>query len=350
MDKLITKVADLINKKQKSIITISETSHWSYTSHTFHYKLLKTLHKQGFTCFSSERLGILDAFLMNKWLDGKINCSLDYLYSDVLPFGGIGTYRWMVYFKKTNKKYYLVGCEMDILDSLSEKHKNTLTKILNQLISQKVDITKKINWIPKTKEDKIIKYAINSFYEKGWDNRYIFWQKNMEKEINKHKNFFINGFHLTKGPDGLGKELIKKYKNKVFIFGMDSLNIYHPVVFINSKWLKQHNLKKSEIWSDIFWKKFSDWYSSYPYDIWIKKIDNIHKYIEVNPYIKKYNGYFLIKADKIKASFSHLGASPMPVVNNNKLSYYIDNNNKIGKYYDYMIYIPISRFNKIMNR
>lgn len=183
MDKIIEQIVDLVNKDKKRIITISETSHWSYTSHTFHYKLLKSLHQNaGFTCFSSERLGILDSFLMNQWLKGEIDCSLDYLYSSLLPFGGLGTYRWMRYFQKGNN-FFLVGCEMDNLNHLSEKKRKNLEKVLNQFTTHQVDFNKKINWKAITKEDKIIKYGINLFLEEGWDKRYNVWLKHIKQTI-----------------------------------------------------------------------------------------------------------------------------------------------------------------------
>lgn len=351
MDNIITQIINIILKEKKQIITISETSHWSYTSHTFHYKLLKSLHSIGFTCFSSERLGILDSFLMNKWLYGKINCSLDYLYKKVLLFGGLGTYRWMQYFKKQNQfKFYLVGCEMDQLDSLSYEQKRNITKILNQFTSQRVDMSNLIKWEAKNYDDRIIKYAINIFYRHGWEKRLNFWLKHMKQAINTYGNLFINGFHLTKAKNELGRELIKCYQKKVLILGMDSLNIFHPVVFITPRWLKKHKLTESELWSIKFWNAFSNWYISQPYNVWIKNIDNLNKYIENHPNVQQYNGYFLVKTNKIKAPIYHYGASPVPVVKGKKIPYYDNKNHQIKDYYDYIIYIPISKFNKDMRQ
>lgn len=64
MERVVSETADLVAARRARLVTIAEVTHWSITSHTFHYELLKRLHKSGgFTCFSSERLGLLDAFL-----------------------------------------------------------------------------------------------------------------------------------------------------------------------------------------------------------------------------------------------------------------------------------------------
>ncbi len=48
---------------------------------------------------SSERLGNFDVLLINLWLKGVIKTSQRVLYRKIIPFGGLGTYRWIKYIK-----------------------------------------------------------------------------------------------------------------------------------------------------------------------------------------------------------------------------------------------------------
>ena len=112
MELIINNIVDLVIKNKIKIITISESNHRSYTSHTFHFELFKKLYERNLiNTFSSERLGIIDADIINWYLENK---KISKSIIKKLPFGGLGSYRIIEYLNKQNRNdYKLYGSEED---------------------------------------------------------------------------------------------------------------------------------------------------------------------------------------------------------------------------------------------
>lgn len=350
-----------VNKiKNKKIITISETNHFSYTSHTIHYKLLKKIHKNNIiNCFTSERLGLIDAFLMNKWLLGEIKCSLKYLYT-ALPFGGLGTYRWMKYFKKTKIKYFLVGCELDDIKNIN--YKDRTIKLLKSVSSDNLKNHIQFNNIIKvdilTENDKIIKDIINkNIKNKDWiKKRYTFWYNEINKNIKKYSKIYINGFHLQYSSKELGLKLKNKYKNNMISLGIASKKVEVFGIFITNKFLKDNNLKVNDYINNT--NKFLD--IIYSNDKFLKHCyikDNIvelTKYFSFNYEYMKKPSYSLINFKNSKYYIFKGGCQVFPIlndvnINKNKIYNGIFGKEKIKEDYDYILLIPSSKIERTDN-
>ncbi len=129
---------------------------------------------------------------------------------------------------------------------------------------------------------------------------------------------------------------------------MDSVKKYHPVVNITPKWLKDNKAEKYKFLSPEFWNKFGE-YANKNYN-WMKNIEELSKYMEFNTNIQEYNGYFLIKASLLKYPIlQQIGANPMPIKIGEKFMFEDDKRNP-DTVYDYMIYIPVSNFNRDMRK
>ncbi len=351
METSINNLYNIIKKSNTKIITINEVSHWSFSSHTYHYELVKKLYENNIiNTFSSERLGLLDAMFMNLWLEGKINCSLKYLYKYILPFGGLGTYRWMNYFKNNNCKINLVGLEADFYWSLNSKELlNTLKQFLSpefvkyiKLDGSKLSDKAKDNI--KNKYDKIVYIALHQTYlhKLDYKYRYKIWYKNMIKIIDKTNNLFINGFHLSKSSYDLGIKLKNKYNN-VLICGMTSYHIYMPIYKLNNTWLKKYNLSINDYleYGQKFWDIYAKFITDNEININFKKIKNLSKYIQPSILEKKYkNIYYILNTSKENGYISNYGAFVIPIMDNYKTRNikYADNTMD----YDYIIFIPKS--------
>ena len=95
MDDIISKLIDHIKNKNIKFVTITESNHRSYTSHTFHYKLVKALYENKIIdTFSSERLGINDGEIINYYIRNQLDINA---MIKNLPFGGMGFYRIIKY-------------------------------------------------------------------------------------------------------------------------------------------------------------------------------------------------------------------------------------------------------------
>lgn len=240
MDAIIDKLIAHIKAKNIKFITITESNHRSYTSHTFHYKLVKALYQNKIiNTFSSERLGINDAEIINYYIRNKLD--IDKMV-EKLPFGGMGFYRIVKYFyNKPFKNYKIVGLEED-------KY-----------------CPKSINGMPK---DFIPSSYINQ------KTREEFWLENIKKIIEERGNLFINGFHLSK-KDLIGKYLLKNYPDQTLFLSMAAFDITTQVLLID--------------------RKYQDFTKAILDDDYKTKVENIKKIAPPTEFEKKYNDWKLIK-------------------------------------------------------
>ena len=212
MDALVDATVRQIELRESRIVTVAETSHFSRTSHAFHFKLLRRLHEGGsFDCFASERLGALDAVFMNAWLAGDLgDTSLDELYDDVLPFGGLGTRMWMPYFKATQRPFHLLGLAPDdALSKVSDRKAATMKAALRtmkstlELIATPVFdgiVSLRVEGAARTPRDAEIKRAFAlAASATSWSTFRDAWKREVLHAYREHGNLFINGFHLARG-------------------------------------------------------------------------------------------------------------------------------------------------------
>ena len=246
MEDIIDKIVEHIKKKDIKIVTISESNHRSYTSHTFHFRLAKKLYEQGIIdTFSSERMGINDGEIIDYYL--KHNLDIETLHSK-LPFGGMGYYRFVKYFsKKPYSSYKIVGLEED--------------KYCFNIY------------------DRMPRSFQGSDY-KGGKDREKFWLKNIKKILKERGNLFINGFHLSK-KDLIGKFLEKEYKDKTLFISMAALEIKTQVLIIDRNlYPKEKDFRKAIRNKD-----------------YIMKVENIDKICKPTALEKKYKDWKLVKSN-----------------------------------------------------
>ncbi len=349
MNKIIDNVIDMIGDKK--IITVAETHHFSYTSHTFQYKLVKKLIRTNkINAVSSERMGIIDALIINLFLNGKLVMTLEELY-DSIPVGGIGTYRTIKFLKK-NKQYKVkvIGVEADDYRTL---YKDSMKKILKNICS--IDFFNRINFngdsvknskkFIKNKYDTIIYKALNLTHKlknNYFDNRYKIWYQSMENIIDKYGNLFINGYHL--GNDELGGELKNKYLNKVITIGMGSKNKFTKIAILPKNYLLKNKIEK------LSYENISKDFIEFFIQEWKTKkidkiiIDNLSKYVKPSKLEKKYNYYYILNTADEDGFILRWGAIPFPHIKGTDLM-------EIGgmtsvKIYDYIVFIPKSNFNE----
>jgi len=247
MDSIIDSLIKHILKNKIKIVTITESNHRSYTSHTFHFKLIKALYENKIIdTFSSERMGINDGLMIDYYLKNKLD--LENLHKS-LSFGGMGYYRIIKYFdKKPYDSYKIVGLEGDRM----------CFKIADRSPTGFVPLEYKM---PKDREK--------------------FWLKNIKKILEKRGNLFINGYHLSKD-DLIGKYLKKHYGEKTLFISMGALEIKTQILLID------RNLYPIE----------SDFNRAIVDNKYKLKVENIDKIAKPTPLEKKYQDWKLVKVDK----------------------------------------------------
>lgn len=193
MDDIINELIRIIKTKGIKYVTICESNHRSYTCHTFQYKLIRALYENKIIdTFSSERLGINDAEIINHYLRNGLD--IDKMV-EKLPFGGMGFYRVVKYFsKKPLDSFSIVGLEED-------------------------------KYCPKSPQDLITHYKTNK-------DREEFWLDNIKKTISERGNLFINGYHLAKG-DMIGKYFLKHHRDETLFLSMCALEITTQILTID---------------------------------------------------------------------------------------------------------------------
>tara|TARA_R110000824_G_scaffold290740_2_gene479238 strand:+ start:118 stop:1122 length:1005 start_codon:yes stop_codon:yes gene_type:complete len=235
MNDIIDKIVEIVRKKNIKIITIAESNHRSYTSHTFQYELAKKLYQEKLiNTFSSERMGVIDAAIINWYINkGTAKGTPPKNMIKKLPFGGMG-YNRIIDFLATKPRdsYQIIGMEED---EYCEKALSKLPKDFDLLSEKFLSQIKRGVVIgklkPLTKEDKKWYASLKSFRDY---NREKFWLKELKKTLSKRGNIFINGYHLGKN-DKIGKWLTKNYPSQVLCLGMAAMNITTQVLLINDK-------------------------------------------------------------------------------------------------------------------
>lgn len=246
MESIIQDLIKYIKNHNIKIITISESNHRSYTSHTFHFRLVKALFKNGIIdTFSSERMGINDGEIIDYYL--KHNLDLEELQNK-LPFGGMGYYRIIKYLSNFDyNSYKIVGLEED--------------RYCFNIYSR----------MPKG-------FILKDY--KNNEDREKFWLKNIKKIIKERGNLFINGFHLSKN-DPIGKYLKKHYEKKTLFLSMGALEIKTQILLIDRKMYKTN-------------KEFNKAIIEKDYILKVEKIDKIAKPTKLE---KKYKDWKLLKVN-----------------------------------------------------
>lgn len=371
MDKSIEDLTKIISKNKSKIITISESSHWSYTSHTFFFKLVKKLYeKKLINTFTSERLGFLDAILINAWLDDKLDCELEELFNSI-PFGGLGTYRWIKYFKG-KKNVNIVASEVDFsYYADNKKFTKKLKLLLKQILSKEFYDTMKLDSSkPNNKKyikNKYDKEVYNALYETYLFNindpnyRYKVWYNNLKNTYDKYKNMFVCGYHLSLGKtneDTIVKSLKKDYNNIITI-GLTTRKFEHPYIELTKFFLESNNLTIQDFINseDKFWNSYFNYYMNNKNKYW--KRFNMYpdvkkKYIKIfsnnnNNFIKNHKDYEILNTKKESGNITMIGALALPMIKNYKMKLDIlneidDNNYNTIKNYDYVIILPFSKF------
>jgi len=231
MDIVVDKLIETINKKNIKVVTISEPNHRSYTSHTFNFELMKcVLRRTDINTFSSEKLGVFDAMMIEWHLRQKK--PLPENIHKIHEWSGLGTKRWLDYFKKCRSdRYRLVGGEFNPF----HPHHYEM-KAINELFSPKFVKTffeSSGEIVTATENDKL---ALASFQcmEDFYGNREKFWQMNIKRILEEHDNLFIVGFHLDKG-EPIGKMIKKMYPSQSLFIGSCSINIRTQLLIVGDE-------------------------------------------------------------------------------------------------------------------
>ncbi len=244
MDGVVKKLTNLINKNGIKVVTISEPNHRSYTSHTFNFMLMKSLLKNTqINTFSTEKLGVFDAMMIDWYLQkGKSSRNQGWFPEDSFQFKGLGTKRWLSYFKKLRNskrssnrlEFNLVGTEFNPYNPY-QYEKEALSSLFSQkFIDSLFDpLEGGGNIQVETENDKLARDSFECM-EDFYKNRESFWKLNVERVLEKYDNLFIVGFHLSKG-DPIGKMIKKMYPDTSLFLGSCALNITTQILITSDK-------------------------------------------------------------------------------------------------------------------
>lgn len=308
--------------------------------------------------FSSERLGPLDALLLNMWLEGDLRFSLKYLYDHILPFGGLGTYRWLQYFKTQRRgTFELIGLDVDTFDK-NEKLLSLLKKISTKDFGDQLTL----DWMPpmrksiKNKIDKVIHYALVQFQEeqKTPTNRLKMWAKNINQVLNERPRdcLFVNGFHLSRHDSGLLTNLRIPRKD-MLVIGMSSVSREIPVVELTRAWFKKQKLEfPDDYGTPKFWGAYVAYYDTLT-PLQIKKVLNQNikpssEVVEPTPFEKNCGKHFKLiptKRNEFDYIDHSMGGMAEPFVK--KVVRVSDGGFKVSDY-DYVVCTPHSSYRRDM--
>jgi len=339
MDKIIDEIIKIVKKNCVKYITISESNHRSYTSHTFHSKLVKRLHKERIIdTFSSERMGVFDELIINYYVHNKLD--LNELKENLI-FGGLGIKRWLKYFQTQDpKSFQIIGFESDeyptyIFDRIPRhilEHffsPNFIEDILNGKDVKKIRT--------KLEEDKRVKESFVRMLT-FMQQRETHWLSNIKKALKYRTSLFINGYHLSK-KDIIGKHLKEKYGKQCLILGMSAYDIKTQKLFIDGKKYPTN-------------KAFSD---AIHIDDYIQKDEKVNDLAPPTKYEKylhqKYKDWKLIKVNKqngrkkIRAIGCYLGITQEDFEKGVKMNDVVDIE---VKNYDYIVFFNKSVYKENM--
>jgi hypothetical protein len=338
MDAIVKNLVHIIKKKRYRYVSIAETNHRSHDSHVFQLKLLKAIHKHtNINHFSAEGITLIDAFFLNRWIDGRLKCSLETLYSFV-PCGGTGVYNWLPYFKECRNNgipFKLVGIEGDTYLH-SYNGSNKILEYLQLFVSRDVFEMYKMMMdkpnldlfplVPKSEDDREIMQALNHYISMNLAGnmlnvRYKMW----EDHIFALPNLYIVGFHMGKGGE-------VRMPPKTLYLGMTAkdrmiyANTVSPTVYLQNV---------NYIW-DYFMDKLMDQSKAKP--------RLLSKFINETEITKKAKDFDLIKTKGKSGTILGFGRFPVPYVPGYKINLKIAEDDVHT--YDYIVCIKMSRLNK----
>jgi len=345
MDAAVRETAALVVARGATLVTIEEVSHYSLESHTFHFELMKRLHAVGgFTCFSSERLGRLDAFLMNLWLDGQIDCTLAALY-DALPFGGLGTFRWMEYFRATRRPFVLAGLEIDDFSYVKLQTLRLVKSLCSPAFARAMAASKlrapvAVTAVAVTANDRAIRDIVNATHATPFDtHRQRVWFERIRACLAEHGNLFINGFHMSRGSiAGEGKDLLMRHAlPHALSIGMRSFHAQRRMFLLTDDVLKTHGWTRATAVRAFERALSADDFAHYR-DFYAQSVvDDVSKHTDTDAEAERLygNGVRVVDAKSIPDVF---GASlfPAPGKPASKPA------RRVKKRHDYLVFLPKS--------
>ena len=333
MDGVIQKLTDFINKKGIKVVTISEPNHRSYTSHTFNFELMKSLLKNtGINTFSTEKLGVFDAMIIDQYLHrvpgGKK------LPADSFEFKGLGTKRWFTYFKKLrDDRYNLVGAEFNPYNPYKYEK-----EVMEELFSKKfidsffdpIDGGGDIQ--TETENDKLAKASFDCI-EDFYKNRESFWMMNIKRVLKGFDNLFIVGFHLSKG-DPIGKMIKKMYPDSSLFLASAALNITTQILILDDKYSQPDTFNRA-----------------LEHGIYKEKVEKIDKWAPPTPFEKSRKGGFSLtkvtkenKSQKIRGIGCFIGMTEAEYERGKKVS---DIHLPLS-FYDFVVFMRDSEYREDM--
>lgn len=339
MDEVIDKLIEHIKKNNIKFITISESNHRSYTSHTFHYKLAKKLYQEGIIdTFSSERMSFLDDLVINYYLDKKLD--LDNILPE-LSFGGMGYYRILKFLSKQKRNSYRVaGFEQDkyCLKSFKKLNKNFLQQTFSEEFIEDMAKGMGIKRARVVNDNDIrLKNSIIDFYDREED-RETFWLRNLKIMAEARGNLFINGYHLSKN-DKIGKYLNEKYPGQTLCLSMAAYDIKTQVLIVDKQ----------------LYPSDDDFNYAINMGKYLQKVENVKKIAPPTKFeekmMKKEESCVLVKVTKrnedqyIRSIGCYLGVYDEDYYKGNNITYHVSYQ---LKKYDYVIFIKKSVYKEKM--
>ena len=148
-------------------------------------------------------------------------------------FSGLGTKRWLDFFKKQKKDWDFIGVEFNPYNP-----KNYDPDVLKTIFSEKfVDGILRGDKVEdlkvETENDKLARDSF-SCYQDFYKNREKFWMKNIKSILKKNGNLFIVGFHMDKN-EPIGKMIKDKFKDKALFLGMAAYDIKTQLLVVDDK-------------------------------------------------------------------------------------------------------------------
>ena len=345
-DLIISDLSDIC--KNYDVIGIAEVAHGSLDSHEFQLELFKKL---GIKNITIENLGPFATLLINAYLEGDLIVPTAHDIFKRMYFSGLGTLRYIEYAKENNIKinfiptsYYFLHVSNETLELLSKLCSETfLSNISNDNFNTRLTNTDES--IVKNKYDRYIYWHLmnrDAFMKKNKDKMVLtrvikFWYHNISKALEKDNKLYIVGFHLQYNmPGSFGNMLRKNYN---FI----SLGMASSYIEIN-------------FCSNVFDKKTFSMkkYNENKYKCEYKPLNYFDIYSKTKLEKDNDNSYNLIDTKLTKGFIHNFGLERMVIVKNKdkyltyRQIYHEDNTTNINVF-DYVIFIPESRFSYNMH-
>lgn len=361
MDALVDATARVVAERGSRLVTVAEVSHFSRTSHEFHFKLLRRLHEDGsFDCFASERLGALDAVFMNAWLAGDLgDMGLDELYADVLPFGGLGTRMWMRYFKTTKRPFRLLGLAPDSLDVIEDRQAAAMKAALRKVSALELVTTKtaydgfvslscaRATPSPSKPYDvEILRAFALASTKPSWPAFRDAWSREIARAFREHGNLFVNGYHLARGgPLNVGQRF--PARARPLCFGMGAAVHERECSFVDEAWLARQGILASDFAASNAAARKA-WANKSP-----KEYRALFATKRLSPVVfpGAPRGHVLLKVDgdaNMPPGFNAWGAEPYPVLRGASVPPF-DDGDLTASMFDYVAFVPRSRWTKRFN-